>query len=208
MLASLVGVPRHARPEPPAGPRLLPAVRRRVQARRHRLRSAATTTWSCASATASTIRCSCRSSRRCRAATRRRGSCRTTRACRAHAGQARRRRPAPDADVDRSVPRLDDDRRRAVLRAPARRPQGGDRPRRSAAHGRSSSTRACAARPSRRRTRAPAIRRCCRGYAGDAEKLDKAIATLAVAAADQVTKDWEALKAAITRGELTAVDPG
>ena len=46
------------------------------------------------------------------------------------------------------------------------------------------------------------------GYAGQSEKLDKAFATLAVAGADQVTRDWEQLKAAITRGELTAVDPG
>ncbi len=42
------------------------------------------------------------------------------------------------------------------------------------------------------------------GYAGEAEKLDKAFAKLAVLGADQVTKDWEALKAAIARGEIVA----
>jgi uncharacterized protein (DUF2252 family) len=46
------------------------------------------------------------------------------------------------------------------------------------------------------------------GYAGQAEKLDKAFATMAVVGADQVTKDWEALKAAITAGKLAAVEPG
>jgi hypothetical protein len=46
------------------------------------------------------------------------------------------------------------------------------------------------------------------GYAGQAEKLDRAFGTMALAGADQVTRDWEALTAAITRGELQAVDPG
>ena len=42
------------------------------------------------------------------------------------------------------------------------------------------------------------------GYAGQAEKLDVAIASLAVAAADQVTQDWAVLVGAIKRGELAA----
>ena len=46
------------------------------------------------------------------------------------------------------------------------------------------------------------------GYAGQAEKLDRAFGTMALAGADQVTRDWEALTAAIARGELQAVDPG
>jgi len=46
------------------------------------------------------------------------------------------------------------------------------------------------------------------GYAGESEKLDVAIATLALTAADQVTRDWSVLVAAIKRGEFTAVDPG
>ena len=45
------------------------------------------------------------------------------------------------------------------------------------------------------------------GYAGEAEKLDVAIAKLALTAADQVTRDWDVLVAAIKRGELTAADP-
>jgi len=45
------------------------------------------------------------------------------------------------------------------------------------------------------------------GYAGDAEKLDVAIASLAVTAADQVTQDWRALVGAIKRGELAAANP-
>jgi uncharacterized protein (DUF2252 family) len=40
------------------------------------------------------------------------------------------------------------------------------------------------------------------GYAGQAEKLDTAIGMLAIAGADQVTKDWETLVAAIKRGDL------
>jgi len=43
------------------------------------------------------------------------------------------------------------------------------------------------------------------GYAGQAEKLDVAIGMLAVAGADQVTKDWETLVGAIKRGDLQAV---
>nr|HEX4315240.1 DUF2252 domain-containing protein [Kofleriaceae bacterium] len=46
------------------------------------------------------------------------------------------------------------------------------------------------------------------GYAGQAEKLDKAFATMAVLGADQVTRDWEALTAAIKAGKLAAVEPG
>jgi hypothetical protein len=44
------------------------------------------------------------------------------------------------------------------------------------------------------------------GYAGQAEKLDRAFAKLALLGADQVTKDWEVLVAAIARGELVAAD--
>ncbi len=44
------------------------------------------------------------------------------------------------------------------------------------------------------------------GYAGEAEKLDRAIAKLAIVAADQVTSDWEALVKAIGKGEITAVE--
>jgi uncharacterized protein (DUF2252 family) len=42
------------------------------------------------------------------------------------------------------------------------------------------------------------------GYAGDAEKLDVAIGTMALAGADQVTRDWETLVAAIKRGDIAA----
>jgi uncharacterized protein (DUF2252 family) len=45
------------------------------------------------------------------------------------------------------------------------------------------------------------------GYAGEAEKLDLAIATLALTAADQVTRDWNVLTGAIKRGELAAASP-
>jgi hypothetical protein len=45
------------------------------------------------------------------------------------------------------------------------------------------------------------------GYAGLAEKLDVAIASLAIAAADQVTRDWSVLVDAIKRGELVAAGP-
>jgi uncharacterized protein (DUF2252 family) len=45
------------------------------------------------------------------------------------------------------------------------------------------------------------------GYAGEAEKLDVAIASLAVAGADQVTQDWRVLVGAIKRGELAAANP-
>jgi uncharacterized protein (DUF2252 family) len=44
------------------------------------------------------------------------------------------------------------------------------------------------------------------GYAGQAEKLDRAFAKLALLGADQVTKDWEILVAAIAKGELVAAD--
>jgi len=44
------------------------------------------------------------------------------------------------------------------------------------------------------------------GYAGQAEKLDRAFAKLALLGGDQVTKDWEILVAAIARGELVAAD--
>ena len=42
------------------------------------------------------------------------------------------------------------------------------------------------------------------GYAGLAEKLDRAIAKLAVIGADQVTRDWEVLCKAVARGEIIA----
>jgi uncharacterized protein (DUF2252 family) len=44
------------------------------------------------------------------------------------------------------------------------------------------------------------------GYAGQAEKLDRAFAKLALIGADQVTHDWEILVAAIAKGELHAED--
>ncbi|HEX7838644.1 MAG TPA: DUF2252 domain-containing protein [Kofleriaceae bacterium] len=44
------------------------------------------------------------------------------------------------------------------------------------------------------------------GYAGQADKLDRAIAQLAILGADQVTSDWETLVRAIGRGELEAKD--
>jgi hypothetical protein len=44
------------------------------------------------------------------------------------------------------------------------------------------------------------------GYAGSAEKLDRALATRALAAADQVTADWQVLVDAIARGELEAIE--
>jgi uncharacterized protein (DUF2252 family) len=44
------------------------------------------------------------------------------------------------------------------------------------------------------------------GYAGEAEKLDKAIAKLAVTVADQVTFDYELLVGAIDRHEIVAID--
>ncbi|HJU84723.1 MAG TPA: DUF2252 family protein [Holophagaceae bacterium] len=40
------------------------------------------------------------------------------------------------------------------------------------------------------------------GYAGHADKLDTALAAFAEAYADQATRDWEAFKAAIARGEF------
>jgi uncharacterized protein (DUF2252 family) len=42
------------------------------------------------------------------------------------------------------------------------------------------------------------------GYAGEAEKLDRALAALAITAADQATADWELFLDAIKRGELVA----
>ena len=45
------------------------------------------------------------------------------------------------------------------------------------------------------------------GYAGRADNLDRALAKLARAGADQVTQDWEALVAAISRGEIAAEAP-
>jgi uncharacterized protein (DUF2252 family) len=42
------------------------------------------------------------------------------------------------------------------------------------------------------------------GYAGLAEKLDRAIAKLAITGADQVTEDWKVLVDAITRGKIKA----
>jgi uncharacterized protein (DUF2252 family) len=42
------------------------------------------------------------------------------------------------------------------------------------------------------------------GYAGQADKLDRALAALALRGADQVTGDWEALTAAIGRGDIEA----
>jgi uncharacterized protein (DUF2252 family) len=44
------------------------------------------------------------------------------------------------------------------------------------------------------------------GYAGQADKLDRAIGLMAILGADQVTADWEALVRAIGRGELEARD--
>jgi len=44
------------------------------------------------------------------------------------------------------------------------------------------------------------------GYAGEAEKLDKAFARLAMLGADQIAQDWEALVAAIKRGEITTAE--
>jgi hypothetical protein len=45
------------------------------------------------------------------------------------------------------------------------------------------------------------------GYAGRSDKLDTALAWLALTAADQVTRDWRVLVGAIARGELPAADP-
>ncbi|HEX8109459.1 MAG TPA: DUF2252 family protein, partial [Kofleriaceae bacterium] len=42
------------------------------------------------------------------------------------------------------------------------------------------------------------------GYAGQSDKLDRAIAELALLGADQVTRDWEILAGAIGRGDLEA----
>jgi uncharacterized protein (DUF2252 family) len=44
------------------------------------------------------------------------------------------------------------------------------------------------------------------GYAGEAQKLDRAIAELAITGADQVTRDWEVLVGAIKHGVLVATD--
>lgn len=45
------------------------------------------------------------------------------------------------------------------------------------------------------------------GYAGEAEKLDRAFGALAVSGADQVTRDWEAMTSAIASGALPAIAP-
>jgi uncharacterized protein (DUF2252 family) len=42
------------------------------------------------------------------------------------------------------------------------------------------------------------------GYAGDGDKLDRAIGDCALLAADATTRDWEQLRAAIDRGEVEA----
>ena len=44
------------------------------------------------------------------------------------------------------------------------------------------------------------------GYAGQSDKLDRAIAVLGVVGANQVTSDWEVLTGAISRGDLEAKD--
>lgn len=44
------------------------------------------------------------------------------------------------------------------------------------------------------------------GYAGQSDKLDRALAGLAALGADQVTSDWEVLTGAISRGDLEAKD--
>jgi hypothetical protein len=44
------------------------------------------------------------------------------------------------------------------------------------------------------------------GYAGSTGKLDDAMAAFALPCADQATRDWEGLKAAIKRGELKALE--
>jgi uncharacterized protein (DUF2252 family) len=44
------------------------------------------------------------------------------------------------------------------------------------------------------------------GYAGDGERLDRAIASAALVAADQSTSDWEALVAAIKAGQMKAME--
>jgi uncharacterized protein (DUF2252 family) len=44
------------------------------------------------------------------------------------------------------------------------------------------------------------------GYAGQAEKLDRAFGKLALVAADQITRDWETLVRAVRNGDVTAAD--
>lgn len=44
------------------------------------------------------------------------------------------------------------------------------------------------------------------GYAGDSDKLDRAIAAAALLAADQSTADWQALVAAIKKGDVEAAE--
>ena len=44
------------------------------------------------------------------------------------------------------------------------------------------------------------------GYAGQAEKLDRAFAELSIIGADQVTQDWQVLVDAIKRGDVVATD--
>ena len=40
------------------------------------------------------------------------------------------------------------------------------------------------------------------GYAGESEKLDKAFAKMALLGADQVTRDWQVMTAAVAKGDL------
>lgn len=44
------------------------------------------------------------------------------------------------------------------------------------------------------------------GYAGNSAKLDDALAAFATACAEQVVRDWEAFKAAITKGRLQVIE--
>jgi len=44
------------------------------------------------------------------------------------------------------------------------------------------------------------------GYGGDAEKLDRAIAKMAIVAADEVMRDFQLLTSAIDRHEIVAAD--
>ena len=46
------------------------------------------------------------------------------------------------------------------------------------------------------------------GYAGQADKLDRAVGDLAIAGADQVTGDWELLVRAIARGQIESRELG
>ena len=66
---------------------------------------------------------------------------------------------------------------------------------------RSSSTRWCAARSSRRAHARAGDAAVMYGYCGDAEKLDRAIATFSVAYADQASADYDEFKKAIRSGQ-------